>query len=120
MLTRPLIFSLTLAITLAISSTPLLAKTLTAAEKQLVGTWQGRIHDELLYQITFRRNHTWIMRPVDVPDARPQSGGWELVRDTLVIRTDGRKDVIGHRVTSLGARKATFNPVHPFTLTRVR
>jgi hypothetical protein len=60
------------------------------------------------------------MRPLNMPEIKPEKGKWRLDRDVLVIRTDGRQDIIGHRVVSLTDRKATFDPERPFILTRVR
>lgn len=50
----------------------------------------------------------------------PQTGKWQFADDVLLIHTDGRRDVVRHRLVSMNARKATFDPSYPFTLSRVR
>jgi hypothetical protein len=96
------------------------AETATSLDTRLVGTWRGLINGELPFHITFRSNRTWTMQLVNDRDAQRQTGIWQFAGEVLVIRTDGRRDVVRHPLMSLSARKATFDPGNPYTLTRVR
>jgi len=109
---------LALAITFATEAA--CAEPAASLETRLVGMWQGLINGELPFHITFRNNRTWTMQLVDGGDPHRQTGSWQFAGDVLVIHTDGRRDIVRHPLMSLSARKATFDPGYPFTLTRVR